>query len=84
MPIRRLIAAVVACAALPHFAAAEPIAAVVVFGDSLSDSGNVFNATGGRFPPGPYSFGRLSRRPYPFDREVCCTLTHPTKPASRR
>ena len=31
-----------------------------VFGDSLSDQGNVFNATQGNFPPSPYFEGRFS------------------------
>jgi phospholipase/lecithinase/hemolysin len=60
MPYRRLIAAAVLCLALPHLADAEPLAAVVVFGDSLSDTGNVSTATGGRVPPPPYSMGRFS------------------------
>lgn len=38
-----------------------PIAALVVFGDSLSDVGNVFRATGGVSPPNPpYFQGRYS------------------------
>lgn len=37
---------------------------VYVFGDSLSDVGNVFNATGGIYPPSPSYFeGRLSNGP---------------------
>lgn len=37
---------------------------VYVFGDSLSDVGNVFNATGGVYPPSPSYFeGRLSNGP---------------------
>ncbi|NJO40800.1 MAG: hypothetical protein HC769_02760 [Cyanobacteria bacterium CRU_2_1] len=37
---------------------------LVVFGDSLSDTGNFFSATGGIFPPSPPSFnGRLSNGP---------------------
>lgn len=37
-----------------------PIAELVVFGDSLSDVGNVFQATGGLHPPSPYFQGRYS------------------------
>lgn len=33
---------------------------LTVFGDSLSDPGNLFNLTGRLFPPPPYSEGRLS------------------------
>lgn len=37
---------------------------IYVFGDSLSDSGNVFNATAGVYPPSPpYFEGRLSNGP---------------------
>ncbi len=41
-------------------AAAGPITGMVVFGDSLSDTGNAYAATGGAFPPSPYSAGRFS------------------------
>ena len=38
-----------------------PYSNLVVFGDSLSDTGNVFNATGGLIPPSPpYFEGRFS------------------------
>jgi phospholipase/lecithinase/hemolysin len=40
-----------------------PISGVVVFGDSLSDTGNVAAATGGAFPPPPYAGGRFSNGP---------------------
>ncbi|TBR59314.1 GDSL family lipase [Westiellopsis prolifica IICB1] len=33
---------------------------IYVFGDSFSDTGNVFNATGGAIPPSPYVDGRFS------------------------
>lgn len=35
-------------------------ARVYIFGDSLSDTGNVFATTGGIFPPAPYEQGRFS------------------------
>ncbi|WP_088894937.1 SGNH/GDSL hydrolase family protein [Leptolyngbya ohadii] len=36
-------------------------AQIIAFGDSLSDTGNIFRATGGRFPPSPpYFNGRFS------------------------
>jgi phospholipase/lecithinase/hemolysin len=44
-------------------ALAGPITGVVVFGDSLSDAGNVYAATGNRFPPAPYSGGRFTNGP---------------------
>ena len=37
-----------------------PYSNLVVFGDSLSDTGNVFNATEGLIPPPPYAEGRFS------------------------
>ena len=38
-----------------------PYSNLIVFGDSLSDTGNVFNATGGLIPPSPlYDDGRFS------------------------
>lgn len=47
-------------------AAASPASAysdIYVFGDSLSDSGNIFAATSGAFPPPPYYNGRFSNGP---------------------
>lgn len=38
----------------------EPINGLYVFGDSLSDTGTVFRATGGMYPPAPYFQGRYS------------------------
>lgn len=36
---------------------------IVVFGDSLSDNGNLYAATGGLYPPPPYWQGRRSNGP---------------------
>ncbi|SRR5579883_52140 len=36
---------------------------IYIFGDSLSDTGNVFNATQGAIPPDPYYQGRFSNGP---------------------
>jgi phospholipase/lecithinase/hemolysin len=36
---------------------------IVAFGDSLSDTGNVFTASGGTFPPAPYYNGHFSNGP---------------------
>ena len=48
----------------PSRLSAEPISQVVVFGDSLSDSGNVFINTFGYYPPDPpYWQGRFSNGP---------------------
>lgn len=52
-------------ASTPVFAVAAPPApfsALYVFGDSLSDNGNLFALTGG-FPPAPYFQGRFSNGP---------------------
>ena len=48
---------------LPAKAATLGYDAMYVFGDSLSDTGNVFTATQGQFPPPPYSNGRFSNGP---------------------
>ena len=39
---------------------ATPISHVYVFGDSLSDNGNLFHSTAGNLPPSPYYYGRFS------------------------
>ncbi|MDZ4862057.1 MAG: SGNH/GDSL hydrolase family protein, partial [Gemmatimonadota bacterium] len=44
-------------------AQASAYSALYVFGDSLSDTGNVFAATGGTNPPPPYFNGRFSNGP---------------------
>ncbi len=41
---------------------------IVVFGDSLSDTGNIFRASGGTFPPFPYFEGRFSNGPIWIDQ----------------
>ncbi len=45
---------------------AGPITSIVAFGDSLSDTGNVFQATG--VPPAPYFNGRFSNGPIWLDQ----------------
>ncbi|MHB1952064.1 MAG: SGNH/GDSL hydrolase family protein [Acidiferrobacteraceae bacterium] len=42
---------------------AYAFSSVYAFGDSLSDNGNVYRASGGRFPPAPYDKGRFSNGP---------------------
>jgi len=39
----------------PTLSSAMAVNNMFVFGDSLSDGGNVFNVTGGLFPPSPYA-----------------------------
>jgi phospholipase/lecithinase/hemolysin len=48
---------------LPLKATAASFSQIYVFGDSLSDDGNVFNALGNTFPPPPYFQGRFSNGP---------------------
>ena len=58
---RRLLIAVFVLGFRPPVASAEPITGIVSFGDSLSDTGNLFAATGQ--PPAPYYQGRFSNGP---------------------
>jgi phospholipase/lecithinase/hemolysin len=51
----------VASSTLP--ASAGQFTKLVVLGDSLSDTGNLFAATGGAIPPSPYYHGRFSNGP---------------------
>ena len=44
-------------------AAAASYTNMFVFGDSLSDSGNAYDLTGGRIPAAPYAGGRFSNGP---------------------
>lgn len=48
------------CAGTVH---ANPFSGITIFGDSLSDTGNVFAATGFTYPPPPYYVGRFSDGP---------------------
>jgi len=48
--------------------AAPPISEIIVFGDSLSDTGNIFAASAGAVAPPPYYNGRLSNGPIWIDR----------------
>lgn len=45
---------------LPMKATAGTFSQVYAFGDSLVDNGNLFQLTGGNFPPSPYFEGRFS------------------------
>jgi outer membrane lipase/esterase len=64
-PLRRLVSALaMGATALASFpAAALPFSDLFVFGDSLSDTGNVFVSTGGATPGPPYFNGRFSDGP---------------------
>ncbi|MGL5132468.1 MAG: SGNH/GDSL hydrolase family protein [Planktothrix sp.] len=44
-------------------AEAAKFSSINIFGDSLSDPGNVFKVSGGLFPPAPYDQGRFSNGP---------------------
>lgn len=61
--MRPLFAALLGTLVLTVPAFAGPITQLVVLGDSLSDTGNVFAATGGMTPPAPYFQGRFSNGP---------------------
>ncbi|WP_161493275.1 SGNH/GDSL hydrolase family protein [Zoogloea sp. LCSB751] len=51
------------CFTMTGFAAEASYSSVYFFGDSLSDTGNVYTATGGTYPPAPYYNGRFSDGP---------------------
>lgn len=63
--LRRLVGALVVgtAAFASQTASALPFTNMVVFGDSLSDTGNIFLATGGAIPTAPYFNGRFSNGP---------------------
>lgn len=45
-----------------------PYDTIVCFGDSLSDTGNVYNLSKSLWPPSPYYLGRFSNGPIWFDK----------------
>lgn len=64
---------------LPLKAVAATFSSIYVFGDSLSDTGNVFNSSGNTFPPPPYFNGRFSNGPnWIDDLAQKLDLTSPT------
>jgi phospholipase/lecithinase/hemolysin len=75
---RKLLLVTALVVLLPTLVFANPIGAIYVFGDSLSDGGNVFVLTGGLFPPSPPYAGRLSNGPVAVERlaaDIGVTLT---------
>jgi phospholipase/lecithinase/hemolysin len=50
-------------AAATPVASASPFSSIVVYGDSLSDNGNLYAATGGLAPAAPYVGGEFSNGP---------------------
>jgi len=53
--LKKILALAALVVLVPVVAFASPITTLVVIGDSLSDQGNAFIATGGAFPPAPYN-----------------------------
>ncbi len=49
--------------AFTSLASAGVYSSLIVYGDSLSDNGNLFAADGGTYPPPPYWMGRMSNGP---------------------
>ncbi|MGA8585092.1 MAG: hypothetical protein WB715_14880 [Roseiarcus sp.] len=60
---RRAIVAVLAVCFGLNIGSASAYTALFAFGDSLSDAGNAFIATGGATPPFPYIGGHFSNGP---------------------
>jgi phospholipase/lecithinase/hemolysin len=80
---RSLLAAAIlmSISAAPAFAASR-FDAIVSFGDSLSDVGNVFTATGGLQPASPYYQGRFSNGPNWLDDLAASLDLAPLEPSS--
>ncbi len=78
--LKRRLALALMAALIPVAAAAAPITALFVFGDSLSDQGNALILTGGTFPPAPYA-GRASNGPVAVER-LAAHLGVPLLPAA--
>lgn len=57
---RFFLAATVAAAAVAHGPVQAAYSGITIFGDSLSDTGNILLATGGALPVAPYFAGRFS------------------------
>jgi outer membrane lipase/esterase len=60
---RFLLTTAVAAAAVASLPAQAAYSGIVFFGDSLSDTGNIWSASGGVFPPAPYYQGTSGAAP---------------------
>ncbi len=74
-------AALTSWSALPLHA--QTFTDLVVFGDSLTDTGNIFDLTGGLAPAAPYFEGRFSNGPV-WIEDVAAELNLPAPVASRQ
>jgi len=72
----KAMALAVALSTVPAVILADPFTSVVVYGDSLSDNGNLFAATGGTIPGPPYFDGRRSNGPVAVE-QLAATLGVP-------
>jgi phospholipase/lecithinase/hemolysin len=79
--ISRFSLAVFALAALASSARATSVSAIYAFGDSLSDAGNAFIATGGVTPGSPYKNGEFSNGPV-WVQDLAASLGLPPVTAS--
>ena len=61
--MRKMLAGLLLAAGIASAGSASAYSNMYVFGDSLSDSGNVYTLTGGGYPPAPYFNGRFSNGP---------------------
>ncbi len=68
MGVRISLVGWVLCGVCLAGAARAEFTRIVSFGDSLSDVGNIYAATGGLLPPSPYWEGRFSNGPNWLDR----------------
>jgi phospholipase/lecithinase/hemolysin len=72
----KAVALALALSSTPAVILADPFTSVVVYGDSLSDNGNLFAASGGTIPGPPYFDGRRSNGPVAVE-QLATTLGVP-------
>lgn len=75
------IAAFLSLAAMAARAASPAFSHLYIFGDSYCDAGNIFIATGGAEPAGPYYMGRFSNGPIWVDHVAGYLGLLPVKPS---
>lgn len=75
-PLGKAMVLALALSSTPAVILADPFTSVVVYGDSLSDNGNLFAATGGTIPGPPYFDGRRSNGPVAVE-QLATTLGVP-------